>query len=61
MERIDTKIPPGLLEDKWENYKASQNLINPGNKGKMEIIVAVIQGHVRQSVLKELNLQLLPG
>ncbi len=39
MEYINSKIPAGLLENKWENYKASQHLISPGNKRKLEIIV----------------------
>lgn len=39
MQSINSKIPPGLLEDKWDNYKASQHLVNPSNKRKLEIIV----------------------
>jgi len=39
MENLNSKIPAGLLADKWENYKASQNLVSPGNKRKLEIIV----------------------
>jgi succinate dehydrogenase / fumarate reductase flavoprotein subunit len=36
---IDSKIPEGKLEEKWENYKEHAKLVNPTNKRKMEIIV----------------------
>jgi succinate dehydrogenase / fumarate reductase flavoprotein subunit len=36
---IDSKIPEGKLEEKWENYKEHAKLVNPANKRKMEIIV----------------------
>ena len=36
---LDAKIPPGPLEDKWENHKASVKLVSPANKRKYTIIV----------------------
>lgn len=36
---IDSKIPQGLLAEKWTNYKAHQKLVNPANKRKLDIIV----------------------
>ena len=36
---LDSKIPSGPLSQKWTNYKASQKLVNPANKRKMNIIV----------------------
>jgi succinate dehydrogenase / fumarate reductase flavoprotein subunit len=36
---IDAKIPAGVLDDKWEDYKGHCKLVNPANKRKMEIIV----------------------
>lgn len=36
---LDSKIPPGPLETKWENYKFSMKLVNPANKRKHTIIV----------------------
>lgn len=39
MLNINSKVPPGPLENKWENYKAYQNLVSPANKRKMNIIV----------------------
>ncbi len=39
MVKLDAKIPTGKLADKWTKYKADQNLVNPANKRKLEIIV----------------------
>ena len=36
---LNAKIPVGRLEDKWKNYQASSNLINPANRKKLNIIV----------------------
>ena len=36
---LDSKIPSGPLAEKWTNYKASQKLVNPANKRKLDIIV----------------------
>ncbi|MCR5425003.1 MAG: fumarate reductase/succinate dehydrogenase flavoprotein subunit [Bacteroidales bacterium] len=36
---MDSKIPSGPLPEKWTNYKASQKLVNPANKRKLNIIV----------------------
>ena len=36
---LDSKIPTGPLAEKWTNYKASQKLVNPANKRKLDIIV----------------------
>ena len=37
--KLDSKIPSGPLAEKWTNYKASQKLVNPANKRKLDIIV----------------------
>ena len=37
--KLDAKIPNGPLAEKWTNYKASQKLVNPANKRKLDIIV----------------------
>ena len=39
MENINSKIPSGSLFEKWEKYKAIQNLVSPANKRKLDIIV----------------------
>lgn len=36
---LDSKIPAGPLEKKWEDYKSHVKLVNPANKRKLEIIV----------------------
>jgi succinate dehydrogenase / fumarate reductase, flavoprotein subunit len=39
MTPLNSKIPSGPLAEKWSSYKASQNLVNPANKRKIDIIV----------------------
>ncbi len=36
---LDSKIPEGKMEEKWEDYKGHVKLVNPSNKRKLEIIV----------------------
>lgn len=39
MAKLDSKIPEGPVENKWSSYKSNQNLVNPANKRKLDIIV----------------------
>ena len=39
MAELQAKIPNGPLAGKWTNYKDHQNLVNPTNKRKLDIIV----------------------
>jgi succinate dehydrogenase / fumarate reductase flavoprotein subunit len=39
MAELNPKIPTGPLAQKWDHYKAHQNLVNPSNKRKLDIIV----------------------
>ena len=39
MTTLNSKIPKGQLENKWTGYKASQNLVNPPNKRKIDVII----------------------
>src|SRR3989344_4389803 len=39
MSKLDSKIPEGALEQKWEKYKSSVALVNPANKRSLEVIV----------------------
>ncbi len=39
MTQIDSKIPEGALAEKWSNYKATQKLVNPANKRRLDVIV----------------------
>ncbi|MFC2085734.1 fumarate reductase/succinate dehydrogenase flavoprotein subunit [Bacteroidota bacterium] len=36
---LDSRIPAGRLQDKWDNYKNSVSLVNPANKRKHTVIV----------------------
>jgi len=36
---LDSKVPSGPLERKWERHKFESKLINPANKRKYEIIM----------------------
>ncbi|AYZ13331.1 fumarate reductase/succinate dehydrogenase flavoprotein subunit [Chryseobacterium arthrosphaerae] len=36
---LDSKIPQGPLEHKWENYKKKAKLVNPANRKKLDVIV----------------------
>ena len=36
---LDSRVPSGSLEEKWENHKFSMNLVNPNNKRKFDVIV----------------------
>jgi len=39
MNKLDAKIPEGPLAEKWTRYKASQKLVSPNNRKKLDIIV----------------------
>lgn len=36
---LNSKIPEGSLENKWNDYKGHVKLVNPANKRKLEIII----------------------
>ncbi|MFM7270043.1 MAG: FAD-dependent oxidoreductase, partial [Actinomycetes bacterium] len=36
---LDSKIPAGPIEDKWDNHKFSVKLVNPANRRKFRVIV----------------------
>ena len=39
MSELNSKIPEGPLQEKWQHYKEHAKLVNPANKRKLEIIV----------------------
>ncbi|GHT22841.1 succinate dehydrogenase flavoprotein subunit [Bacteroidia bacterium] len=39
MIKLESRIPEGKLSQKWTEYKAHQNLVNPANKRKLDIII----------------------
>jgi succinate dehydrogenase / fumarate reductase flavoprotein subunit len=36
---LNSKIPPGTLENKWNDYKGHVKLVNPANKRNLEVII----------------------
>lgn len=39
MIKLNSRIPDGPIDKKWSNFKSNQNLVNPANKRKLDIIV----------------------
>ena len=39
MSKLESKIPAGPLAEKWTTYKATQKLVNPANKRRLDVIV----------------------
>jgi succinate dehydrogenase / fumarate reductase flavoprotein subunit len=37
--QLDARIPPGPIQDKWENARFGYRLVNPANKRKYKVIV----------------------
>ncbi len=37
--KLDARIPPGPIDEKWEKSKFSMKLVNPANKRKYDIII----------------------
>jgi succinate dehydrogenase / fumarate reductase flavoprotein subunit len=57
MSKLDSKIPEGPLEQKWEKYKSSVALVNPANKRSLEVIVvgSGLAGSSAASTLAEMG------
>jgi succinate dehydrogenase / fumarate reductase flavoprotein subunit len=56
---LNSKVPAGPLEDKWESYKADVKLVNPNNKRKFKVIVVGtgLAGASAAATLAELGYQ----
>jgi succinate dehydrogenase / fumarate reductase flavoprotein subunit len=54
---LDSKIPPGPIEEKWEHAKAHYKLVNPSNKRKYDVIVvgAGLAGAAAAATMAELG------
>ncbi|MFK8137325.1 MAG: fumarate reductase/succinate dehydrogenase flavoprotein subunit [Bdellovibrionales bacterium] len=39
MSILDSKVPEGSIEDKWDNHKFNMKLVNPANRRKYDVIV----------------------
>ena len=36
---LDSKIPSGPIQDKWDKHRFDMKLVNPANKRKFKVIV----------------------
>lgn len=56
---LNSKIPPGPLEQKWEQHKFDVKLVNPSNKRKYNVIVvgSGLAGASASATLSELGYQ----
>jgi succinate dehydrogenase / fumarate reductase flavoprotein subunit len=57
MSELDSKVPPGPLDEKWAHAKSHVKLVNPANKRKYDIIVvgAGLAGASAAATLGELG------
>ncbi|HET6573722.1 MAG TPA: fumarate reductase/succinate dehydrogenase flavoprotein subunit, partial [Fimbriiglobus sp.] len=57
--KLDAKVPPGPLAEKWAAYKRGQKLVNPANKRKYAVIVVGtgLAGAAAAATLAELGYQ----
>ena len=37
--QLESKVPAGPIEDKWDNHKFSMRLVNPANKRRFKVII----------------------
>ena len=56
---LDSKVPPGPMEDRWENHKSSIRLVNPNNKRRFKILIvgSGLAGASAAATLAELGYQ----
>lgn len=57
--KLDAKIPPGPLSEKWSQYRGTMNLVAPNNKRRIEVIVVGtgLAGAAAAASLAELGYQ----
>jgi len=57
--QLNSKVPEGPIEEKWDNYKADMKLVNPNNKRKFKVIVVGtgLAGASAAATLAELGYQ----
>ena len=57
--KLNSRIPEGSMEEKWDNYKADMKLVNPNNKRKFKVIVVGtgLAGASAAATLAELGYQ----
>jgi succinate dehydrogenase / fumarate reductase flavoprotein subunit len=59
--KLDAKVPPGPLAEKWSRFKDDQKLVNPANKRKYTVIVVGtgLAGASAAATLAELGYKVL--
>ena len=59
MANLNSNVPPGPLEQKWERHKFASKLINPANKRKYKVLVVGtgLAGASAAATLAELGYQ----
>ena len=57
--QLNSKVPQGSIDEKWDNYKADMKLVNPNNKRKFKVIVVGtgLAGASAAATLAELGYQ----
>ncbi len=60
-KELNSKIPEGIISEKWTNFKAHQRLVNPKNKLKLDVIVVGtgLAGASAASTLAEMGFNVL--
>ncbi len=58
-KKLDSKIPQGPIQEKWENHKFQTKLVNPSNKRKYKVLVVGtgLAGASAAATLSELGYQ----
>jgi succinate dehydrogenase / fumarate reductase flavoprotein subunit len=56
---LDSKVPEGPIEDRWDNHKFNMRLVNPANKRKFTVLVVGtgLAGAAAAATLAELGYQ----
>lgn len=59
--RLDSKIPAGPIQDKWDNHRFKMKLVNPANKRKYTVIIVGtgLAGASAATTLSELGYNVL--
>ena len=58
-KKLDSKVPNGPIQEKWDNHKFQTKLVNPANKRKYKVLVVGtgLAGASAAATLSELGYQ----